>query len=96
MARSCRMLIPYPKRLERVLRDESAVLAHDHDRWDGCSFDAVAVHRCLHFDPRVFTHGPLTVPATRTTSRAASFQRRDDLVLVVHGNSLVVIHGIPR
>jgi hypothetical protein len=89
-------LIPYPERLERVLRDEPTVLADDHDRGDGRSFLAVAFHRRLHFNPRVLTHRPLAVPATRAASSAASFQSRDDLVLVVRGNSLVVIHGIPR
>ncbi len=87
---------PNAERLERVLRYEPAVLAHDHDGGDGRSFNAVPFHRRLHFNPRVLTHRPLAIAATRATSRAASFQSGDDSVLVVRGNSLVVIHGNPR
>src|SRR3979411_1626312 len=62
---------PDAEGLERVLRDETAVLADDHDSRDSRSFCCGSFHRRLNFDPRVFADSPLTVPAARTASRAA-------------------------
>jgi hypothetical protein len=64
---------PNSERLERVLRNKAAVLAHYHDGGDGRSFGGVSIHRRLHFDPGVLAHRPLAVAATRATSRAARF-----------------------
>jgi hypothetical protein len=74
---------PNAERLERVLRDEAAVLAHDHDGGDRRSFSCVSIHRRLNFDPRVLADGPLTVAASRAASGAACFQGADDSVFVV-------------
>ena len=87
---------PDAERLEGVLGDEAAVLADDHDGRDGCSLDAVSIHRRLDFYHREFAHRPLAVLAARAASRAATFQSGDDVVLVVRGNSLVVVHGKPQ
>jgi len=96
IGRIARAIRPDAERLKRVLGDEPAVLANDHDGGDGRSFGAVAVHRRLHFNPRVLAHRPLAVAAARATSRAARFQSGDYFVLVVRGNSLVMVHGNPR
>ena len=85
---------PDSKWLEGVLGDEAAVLAHDHDGGDGRLFTCVSIHRRLHFDPRVFADSPLAVAATRTASRAAGFEGSDDSVLVVGGNTFVVVHHV--
>lgn len=77
-----RVLRPNAERLERVLRNEAAVLAHDHDGGDGRSLGGISFHRRLNFDPRVFTDCPLAVAAARTTSRTASLQSGDDSMLV--------------
>src|SRR5258706_6551080 len=90
------MMRPNAERLERVLGDEPAVLADDHDGRDGRSFDGIAIHRCLHLNARVLAHGPLTVATARTAAGAAGFESCNDLVLVVNGNALVPVHGIPR
>src|SRR6267143_1833567 len=74
---------PNAERLERVLRDEPAMLANNHDGGDRRSFSRVAIHCRLNFDSRVFADGPLTVAAARTASCTACFESGDDFMLVV-------------
>lgn len=83
MSEIVRSVWPDSEWLERVLRDEAAVLTHDHDGRDGRLFSGVAVHRRLHLDPRELADSPLAVSATRTSSRATGFQGSDDSMLVV-------------
>jgi hypothetical protein len=44
------MVRPNAEWLKRVLGDEPAMLADDHDGRDGRSFDGIAIHRCLDFN----------------------------------------------
>jgi len=92
----CIVVWPNAEGLKRVLGDESAVLADDHDGGDGRSLVAVAIHRRLNLDARVLAYSPLTVATAGTAAGAAGFERSHDLVLVVGGNAFVVVHGIPR
>src|SRR3990170_2007773 len=85
---------PDAQRLERVLRDESAVLTHDHDGRNRRSLGAVPLHRSLDVDPGVFAYGPLTVLTAGAASGATTLQSGNDPVLVVRGDSLVVVHGV--
>src|SRR5258705_1971523 len=87
---------PDSQRLERVLRNESAVLAYDHDCRDSGSLETVALHSRLDVDSGKLTDGPLAVVAARAASRAACLERGDDSVLVVRGNFFVVVHGLSR
>src|SRR5712675_1409403 len=81
------MMRPNAQWLERVLGDEAAVLADDHDGWYGRSLEGVAIHRRLHLNARVLAYGPLTVATTRAAAGAARLESRHDLVLVVSGNA---------
>src|ERR1700682_3843627 len=69
---------PNPERLKRMLGNEPAMLADNHDCGNRCSFIRVPIHRRLNFDPRVLADGPLTVAAPRAASCAACFQSVDD------------------
>src|SRR5687767_5949158 len=87
---------PDAEGLERVLRDEATVLADDHYGGDRRSLGRVPVHGCLHLDPRELADRPLAVLATRTAAGAAGLERSDDAMLVVGGDSFVIIHGVPH
>ena len=94
MTKIVRGVRPDSEWLQRVLRDEAAVLANDHDGGDGGFFIRIPIHRRLHFDSREFADSPLAVAATWATSRAARLQGGDDFMLVVRGNAFVVVHHI--
>src|SRR5258705_9841760 len=87
---------PDSQRLERVLRNESAVLAHDHDCRDSGSLETVALHSRLDVDSGKLTDGPLAVVAALAASPAAWLEPGDHSLPVVRGNSCVARHGTSR
>jgi hypothetical protein len=76
------MVRPNAEWLKRVLRDEAAVLADDHDGWYGRSLEGIAIHRRLYLNSRVLAYGPLTVAATRTAAGATGLQSGYDFVFL--------------
>jgi hypothetical protein len=77
------MVWPNAERLKRVLGDEAAVLADDHDGRDGRSLNGVAIHRRLHLNARILAYGPLAVAAAGTTASTTGFQSGYDFVFLV-------------
>lgn len=79
----CLMVRPNAEWLKRVLGDEPAVLADDHDGGYGGSLDGIAVHRRLNLNPRVLADGPLAVATAGAAAGATGFQGGNDFVFVV-------------